>query len=551
MSSEVIIAWLSEVSSPKRIAPPTDQSPRLHHLKRQRRQREPLGVLSNTLYNMSRRPLDGKTDGTLRSAGARSREIPPSPTRRITRSQRTTTNQSASLTDRTRGNRDVVATSGLEDGWVRSDDDNDDDDDDRAAGPECQTTPRPRKTHRSNYGSTLSRGSGQQLSNPPTLTSSQSHSQSSLSKRSSSPVKRVAALRDVGGGITFQDLGTNKEHLGEGGKRLFLKLRDIADKMGILPNAIMDEISAADPELCVRPFHLKEDTRSNNVLLAELKDIQAITRRSLRCDRDLEGEAEWNNAVHSKILRSALGESDEEGEDVERVGMRYVPNAKMDSRYVLPLTSGAIASSKMVDYVLFIGDNEDEDEDDSPQAKYSSTFARDIARIIVNSTDSINQTPYFSLRHRPIAVSIETKTISRTEEEARVQLAIWVAAQMHRIRELGRQYGAPITSVSTDVDDDAITAVDTILLQMTFPLLYVNSSHWTLLLARPSLRPSRDGSSGKQLQVTIYNRINLGDSSSLLGTYQLISSLRVLLEWIDIDFRLWWRQILNVLYKRR
>lgn len=133
--------------------------------------------------------------------------------------------------------------------------------------------------------------------------------QSSLLKQSLSPVKRVAVLRDVGGGIVFQDLGMNKEHLGEGGKQLFLKLRDIADKMGILPNTIIDEISAADSKLYIRLFYLKEDTRSDNILLAELKDIQAIIRWLLRYNRDLEGEAEWNNIIHSKILWSTLGNS--------------------------------------------------------------------------------------------------------------------------------------------------------------------------------------------------------------------------------------------------
>lgn len=57
-------------------------------------------------------------------------------------------------------NRDIVATSDLEDIWVRSDDDNNNNNN-RAAGLEYQITPRPQKTHRSNYGSTLSRGSGQ------------------------------------------------------------------------------------------------------------------------------------------------------------------------------------------------------------------------------------------------------------------------------------------------------------------------------------------------------------------------------------------------------
>jgi len=52
------------------------------------------------------------------------------------------------------------------------------------------------------------------------------------------------------------------------------------------------------------------------------------------------------------------------------------------------------------------------------------------------STDSINHVGYEGLRTRPIAVWIETKTESRTVEEAKVQLGVWVAAQVARIEAL-------------------------------------------------------------------------------------------------------------------
>jgi hypothetical protein len=49
------------------------------------------------------------------------------------------------------------------------------------------------------------------------------------------------------------------------------------------------------------------------------------------------------------------------------------------------------------------------------------------------STDSINHVGYEGLRARPIAVLIEAKTEIRTVEEAKVQLGVWVAAQVARI----------------------------------------------------------------------------------------------------------------------
>jgi hypothetical protein len=54
------------------------------------------------------------------------------------------------------------------------------------------------------------------------------------------------------------------------------------------------------------------------------------------------------------------------------------------------------------------------------------------------STDSISHVGYEGLRARPGAVSIETKAESRTVEEAKVELGVWVAAQVARIEALAR-----------------------------------------------------------------------------------------------------------------
>jgi hypothetical protein len=55
------------------------------------------------------------------------------------------------------------------------------------------------------------------------------------------------------------------------------------------------------------------------------------------------------------------------------------------------------------------------------------------------STDSINHVGYEGLRARHIAVSIETRTQSRTVEEAKVQLAVRVATQVAQMDALVRQ----------------------------------------------------------------------------------------------------------------
>ena len=90
-----------------------------------------------------------------------------------------------------------------------------------------------------------------------------------------------------------------------------------------------------------------------------------------------------------------------------------------------PTHSNNLTTGKIVDYAIHL-------ELSGP--------ARDIVSSLIGmSTDFINHVGYEGLRARPIAVSIETKTESRTVEEANVQLGVWVAVQVARIEALVRQ----------------------------------------------------------------------------------------------------------------
>ncbi len=150
----------------------------------------------------------------------------------------------------------------------------------------------------------------------------------------------------------------------------------------------------------------------------------------------------------------------------------------------------------MVDYAIYLGAGEPPSSDPST----STPLHERISTLITDITQSINHTSYISLRHRPIAVSIETKTISRPEEEGRVQLAIWVTAQLERIRSLITETTPPsLTALPTKAPhrNNAKTLPKEpdragVLGKMVFPLLYVQSAQWTVLFARPSPSPLSD-----------------------------------------------------------
>jgi hypothetical protein len=152
----------------------------------------------------------------------------------------------------------------------------------------------------------------------------------------------------------------------------------------------------------------------------------------------------------------------------------------------------------MVDYAIYLEASGPLSSDPSA----SNPLHERISALITDVTHSVNHTSYVSLRHRPIAVSIETKTISRPEEEARVQLAIWVAAQLERIRSLATDTaylastGAPTKASRRKNPKVLLKELDrnVVLGRMVFPLLYVQSAQWTVLFARPSSSPLADRS---------------------------------------------------------
>ena len=183
----------------------------------------------------------------------------------------------------------------------------------------------------------------------------------------------------------------------------------------------------------------------------------------------------------------------------------------------------------MVDFAICLGSDEVDDDDSfEGDGEAMAALRRRMKHIIRTSDESINATPYYSMRHRPIVISIETKTESRTQEEAQVQLAIWVAAQMQRIVAFAPS-GARVLE------------------NMVFPLIYVDSDKWSIFFARGSLAPPEKEASPQEqpkICIKIYEQVALGDTTSMLGVYTLLRGLRELGNWASKNFRGWWEQIL-------
>ncbi|KAF2626363.1 hypothetical protein BU25DRAFT_411764 [Macroventuria anomochaeta] len=394
---------------------------------------------------------------------------------------------------------------------------------------------------------------------------SQSQSQSASSARSTSP-KKVTSLWDVGNGVTYMPLAnttaSQREQLGRAGMALLDVLEDVADGP-IFAASLRQELIEAGIEKIRQSQLDDDDDRPIEELKAELQTTLAINALSNRCAKNRDHESEWNNRVHTKVLELALGN------DEAHVGFRSVATAKISSAF-RPTHSPGLTTGKIVDYVIFL-------EPSRP--------ARDIiTSVIVSPSTSINHITYEALQTRPVAVSIETKTESRTVEEAKVQLGVWLAGQVARVEELIRQialletskYGEEGTAGShssgreewqgrvvpspTHVHTQQPTPTPTthsispvitgLLSQIVFPLIDVQSENWSLFLGRVCtdtlISMSNPNMRKPASPIHIFHSIPLGNTANTVQTYRLIKSLKALRAWVDVELRMWWDKVLGI-----
>jgi hypothetical protein len=241
-----------------------------------------------------------------------------------------------------------------------------------------------------------------------------------------------------------------------------------------------------------------------------------------------------------------------------------------------PTHSNNLTTGKIVDYAIHL-------EPFGP--------ARDIISSLIGmSTESINHVGYEGLRARPIAVSIETKTESRTVEEAKVQLGIWVAAQVARIEALVMQLASLVMKEpaaeawSSRLESEMVTRgrrksrgrgsrmpraeqpqaqepipsptvvmvpdPSNFLSQTVFPLIDIQSETWSLFFARVTplyaLPPSNSDIRKPVSNIQIFHSVPLGNTANTVQAYRLVKSLKVLRDWVDGDYRKWWDGLLGV-----
>lgn len=146
---------------------------------------------------------------------------------------------------------------------------------------------------------------------------------------------------------------------------------------------------------------------------------------------------------------------------------------------------------------------------------------------------SYNHSLYNPIIDRPIAVSIETKREADNFESGLFQLGIWTTAQLTRLSELLAAAGHGNTTLPV------------------LPTLLVQGPSWHFCLA------SRGVERGTVSSITVFppvslartltrldvqiiwHSISIGDSTTRLGVYTIVSVLLLLMEWTEKEFRPW------------
>ena len=150
--------------------------------------------------------------------------------------------------------------------------------------------------------------------------SSQTRSTPGLSQsRASSPTKRIAHLMDINVHYKFLNDSTA---LGSAGRELFNKLLPISENEAVIPRAWQSQteelariLDLENPSLHFRRMHFDDgDNDAVNTeqvdhekLANEARCIAGLIRNTARCEEMLEHEAEWNMAVHGRVLDLAFG----------------------------------------------------------------------------------------------------------------------------------------------------------------------------------------------------------------------------------------------------
>ncbi|KAK1827751.1 hypothetical protein QBC39DRAFT_266464 [Podospora conica] len=354
------------------------------------------------------------------------------------------------------------------------------------------------------------------------------------SRRSASPVKNIAGLQRLDKPVLFGGLEANaaKSQLPRDAQQLYHDIYRVTKfQQGLFPPEIRRHIEAEydgqyHPDSVYRPVderegggeepffdylpvaHLFTNTQEgvstqSRIAHAEFYRLCAIRDAARQCLALRRAEASWNSLVHEPLLHLALASR-----------RKFVVCENATSARILPcfqpsLVTGEVAGAKMVDFALAPNLASDPDIDSAIQTRLLQ-MAKQMKSPAGLASLCVNQTDYNPLARFPTAITVETKVGGGNPEEGRMQLGIWTAAWHKRMETLG------------------VTGRNPPLPLPTLPLILTHDHEWSLYFAVDRLE-----------RIDICGPMPIGMTDNIPNIYQLLAVLRLLVTWIETEFRPW------------
>lgn len=128
-----------------------------------------------------------------------------------------------------------------------------------------------------------------------------------------------------------------------------------------------------------------------------------------------------------------------------------------------------------------------------------------------HASQSLNQSDHAALQYAPIFLNVETKLPFTGGEEAEIQLGVWTSAGFNKVELLLRW---------NSKGDQAVPMM---------PGLLVYGHDWFLCAMQ------RTGG-----ETLTYGKLRLGGTDSILGIFQILRALDILVTWGSTEYREWY-----------
>ncbi|KAF1997085.1 hypothetical protein P154DRAFT_471486 [Amniculicola lignicola CBS 123094] len=316
--------------------------------------------------------------------------------------------------------------------------------------------------------------------------SSSIQSGKSKSKRAMSLAKTYSDLQLLNKPVKYGVMDVERDDLPEDIRVLIEDLQTLCENVGIIPSKMQDRIASAKK----RSYWTYETGRDEIDLMIELDMIRRVQAAAVSLSSTGDHEPQWYCSVQWPLLDVAF-------RHMSHIEPKQISHA-LPIKECLPQTGERYSESRLVDFAINL----------IPQSVSDDSLSEWL-RSQPKNLRTVNQSLYAPLCRHPTMISIEVE-VNGTEEEAWVQIGIWLSAWHERVGQIGANQGHWV---------------------ITLPVIIVLNHYWYLYLVVDK---------GLYIEILQFTE-SIGDTLSLVKVYRILAVLRRLGEWGLETFEPWFK----------